>query len=459
MIPTKKGTVYMENSKYLPVGSNIGGHYEIIDVLGDDDFEILYLARDNHRKGSFFVLKELFLETFSSRSDESVFTIADAQGVFDKRKKEIVLEIDELKKDRYKAEVKTYGYIKENNTIYTIMEFTNNFNLKNYLQFHPRDEITLPSLDLDTVDKKKKSFLFLKILIISVIIVSGLVFYAYKMLKEDRDKTEKKPTVLVTQTPINHPALINRIETPKKEPKVEIKIEEPKSVPNGAEYIPINETIKENPKALESKNNLDTVVEDNSIYIDNETEEISTEKEPPVQKKPPKMVIVPEVKTAPLEETKSTSLGSKIETVPHHNISLGRPIVKGSTDMFNRVAIKNFLDDFIASSATGSVEDIASKYDYHVDRYFSLKNVTQSRIKKDKSHYNRKWTKREFSIEKFKIIRKYHKDGTDYCDMKTTTKWKVSTNSGKTAKGISHGFMTIKKTDNGFKVKSIYTVH
>jgi len=449
----------MENSKYLPVGSNIGGHYEIIDVLGDDDFEILYLARDNNRKGSFFVLRELFLETFSSRNNESVFTIPEAQGVFDKRKKEIISEIDTPKKKRKISEVKTYGYIKDNHTIYTIMEFTNNFNLKNYLQFQPRDEIILPSLDLNSEEKKKKSFLFLKILIITVIIVAGLVFYAYKMLQKDRDKTEKKPAVIVTQTPINHPALINRTETPKEEPKAEIKIEEPKSVPNGAEYIPVNETVTKEPMPLDSKNGLNSVVENDAIYIDNETEEIATEKEPPAQKEPPKIVAVPEVKTAPLEEAKSISVGSKIETIPHHNISLGTPIVKESKNMFNRVAIKDFLDNFIASSATGSVEDIASKYDYHVDRYFSLKNVTQSRIKKDKSHYNKKWTKREFSIEKFKIIRKYHKDGTDYCDIKTTTKWKVSTNSGKTAKGKSHGFMTIKKTDNGFKVKSIYTIH
>jgi hypothetical protein len=87
-----------------------------------------------------------------------------------------------------------------------------------------------------------------------------------------------------------------------------------------------------------------------------------------------------------------------------------------------------------------------------------LKNVTQATIKKDKRRYNKKWTKREFSIKEFEILTKYEKDGTDYCDLKTTTKWKVSTNSGKTAKGTSRGFMTIKKTANGYKVKSIYTL-
>lgn len=444
----------MKNSKYLPVGSNVGGHYEIIDVLGDDDFEILYLVRDNHRKGSFFVLKELFLETFSSRSHESVFTIPEAQGVFDKRKREIILEIDSPKKKRQYSEIKTYGYITDNHTIYTIMEFTNNFNLESYLQFQPRDEIVLPPLDLTHEPKKKKSFLFLKILIITVLIVAGLAFYAYKMLKEDREKPEKKPTVVVTQTPINHPALITRTETKKEEPKVETKTAEPKAVPEGAEYIPVNETVTKEPTApMESQNDVAPVVEEeDKIYIDNEIEEIS------VPKETPKTVVVPTIQTLPVEEPKTISLGTKIETVPHPSISLGTPITKSFKEPFTREAIKDFLDEFIASSATGSVEDIASQYDYHVDRYFSLKNVTHETIKKDKRRYNRKWTKREFAIEDFKILKKYKKDGTDYCDLETKTKWKVSTNHGKTATGTSRGFMTIKKTANGYKVKSIYTL-
>ena len=454
----------MENSKYLPVGSNVGGHYEIIDVLGDDDFEILYLVRDNHRKGSFFVLKELFLETFSSRNNESVFTIPEAQGVFDKQKKKIILEIDTAKKKRQNSDVKTYGYIKDNHTVYTIMEFTNNFSLESYLHFQPRDEIALPSLELTNNKIKKKSFLFLKILIITVLIVVGLALYAYKMLKEDRDKTEEKPQVVVTQTPIHHPELLNRTETSNSKTKIETEVKEPKAeetkvISSHAEYLPIPETKSVNEMSVEEKNktqnHLDTVintVEDDTIYIDNEVEEI------PKQEEVPKTVVVPKIETLPITEAQQISLGTKIEPTLNSGVSLGTPILKNSTEPFNRVAIKDFLDDFIASSATGSVEDIASKYDYHVDRYFSLKNVTQTTIKEDKSRYNRKWTKREFSIEEFKIIKKYQKDGTNYCNLKTTTKWKVSTNSGKTAKGKSQGFMTIKKTANGFKVKSIYTL-
>jgi len=457
----------MEKSKYLPVGTNIGGHYEIIDVLGDDDFEILYLVRDNNRRGSFFVLKELFLETFSSRSNKSVFTIPEAQGVFDKRKREIISEIDESKRNRQRDEVRTYGYIEDNHTIYTIMEFTNNFYLENYLHFQPRDEIILPPLDYPDEKKGKKSFLFLKILLITVLVLGGLAFYAYKMLKEDKEKPKVKDKVIVTQTPINHPALISRTETQKNEVKVEEnKIVKPKTIPSGAEYIPIDDerAIK---NTVNTENTSDSIIQDNSVYIDNETEEIPNEAPKTVAIAPEiktlpmeevKNIPKEEVKTIPIEEPKNISLGRRIETVPHNGVSLGTPIVKKSTETFTRASIKKFLDDFIASSATGSVEDIASKYDYHVDRYFSLRNVTHTTIKRDKSRYNRRWTHREFKIKDFKILKKYRKDGTDYCDIKTNTKWRVSTNGGKRASGTSKGFMTIKKTNNGFKVKSIYTL-
>jgi len=418
----------MEKDKYLPVGSIIGGHYETVDLLGEDDFEILYLVRDNHRRGSFFVLKELFLETFSSRNEKSVHTIPQAQGVFDKRKEEIIVEIDMAKRSRQVDEIKTYGYIEDNNTIYTIMEFTNNSNLANYLQFKSnKEKMVLPPLEelIAKPKKKKSSFLFLKILIVTVVIGIALAIYANKMIQEDRTKAGSKTEVVVTQTQIHHPTLISRHE---ETPKKEIATETPKvKVPTGAEYIPI----KEVNSTKESQ-----VVENDRIYIDNDTEEIIDEEEIVKEKPTP----VP----TKVDKAISILLGDRVE-------------VKKVAD-FTHASIQDFLNDFIASSANGSVENIASKYDYHVDRYFSLKNVTHSMIKKDKRRYNRRWTHREFNIENFKILKIYKKDGTDYCDVKTTTKWRVSTNSGKKASGTSRGFMSIKKTDHGFKVKSIYTM-
>jgi flagellar basal body-associated protein FliL len=436
----------MESNKYLPTGTIIGGHYETIDVLGEDAFEILYLVRDNHRRGSFFVLKELFLETFSSRNQESVYTTPQAQGVFNKRKQEIINEIDTPKKVRQVADVKTYGYIEDNNTIYTIMEFTNNSDLTHYLQFHPKDEIVLPSVEeLNSNSKtKKKSSIFLKILIVTVLIGVALALYANKMIQEDRAKAETKQEVIVKQTPLHYPELTHRSEKiPKivegEDSKVETaNRESTSSLPKNREYIPTTERATDEVKG----DSTDTIKED-AIYIDNETEEIIDEEEI-VDSKPTLPVIRREATALPPQEKTSSFLGTKIESKKEN--------------IFNKASIQNFLNNFIASSATGSVEDIASQYDYHVDRYFSLTNVTHSTIKRDKRRYNRRWTHREFLIENFKILKIYHKDNRDYCDVKTTTKWRVSTNSGKQASGTSRGFMTIKETSGGFKVKSIYTI-
>jgi hypothetical protein len=446
----------MEKNKYLPVGSIIGGHYETVDLLGEDDFEILYLVRDNHRRGSFFVLKELFLETFSSRNEKSVYTIPQAQGVFDKRKREIILEIEQAKRSRQVDEIKTYGYIEDNNTIYTIMEFTNNSNLANYLQFKSnKDKMVLPSLEelVAPAKKEKSSFLFLKILIVTVVIGVALAIYANKLIQEDRKKAEAKTEVVVTQTPIHHPALTSRNEERPQQERVttqEPKIKEPTSVPENAEYIPIKEI------ETTKNNDEDTIVPENDkIYIDNDSEEIIDEEEIVEEKPTPSSIKVAEPTTI--------SLGTKIESVidkkeTKNPISLGERVETKKVEDFTRESIQKFLNDFIASSEHGSVDDIASKYDYHVDRYFSLKNVTHSMIKKDKRRYNKRWTHREFKIENFKILKIYKKDGTDFCDVKTTTKWRVSTDSGKRASGTSRGFMSIKKTDHGFKVKSIYTM-
>jgi hypothetical protein len=98
----------MTEDKYLPAGSIISKKYEVIEMLGEDDFEILYLVRDIDRKGSFFVLKELFLETFSSRRGQSVYTFPEAEGVFHKRKKQIIEEVGTKKLDLKADEVTIY---------------------------------------------------------------------------------------------------------------------------------------------------------------------------------------------------------------------------------------------------------------------------------------------------------------------------------------------------------------
>jgi len=177
----------MNNTKYLPIGFMIDEKYKIINILGEDDFEILYLVEDE--KENFFILKELFLETFSSRSENFVSTIPEAQGVLEKRKKEIINEFDNPKIDSNSSKIKTYGYAEENHTIYTIMEFKEGSKVEEYLQFTPKESVVLPTLKKLLKNKNQSSPIFLKLLIFVTLILAALAYYAYNMVQVDKSKT------------------------------------------------------------------------------------------------------------------------------------------------------------------------------------------------------------------------------------------------------------------------------
>ena len=57
----------------------------------------------------------------------------------------------------------------------------------------------------------------------------------------------------------------------------------------------------------------------------------------------------------------------------------------------------------------------------------------------------------------FEVTKVYKKDGETYYDVKTSTNWSVADGKGKSVAGTSKGVMTLRKTDDGFKVSSIYT--
>jgi len=422
----------MGNTKYLPIGSIIGDNYQIVDILGEDDFEILYLVRDTNRIGSFFVIKELFLETFSSRLKYAVSTIPEAQGVFQKRKQEIISEIEDAKRNHKVAEIKTYGYVEQNNTIYTIMEFSNNAELIDYLQFQPKEKRRLPSIEelLKNSQKKKKSFLLPKIFL-GTIILAALAFYAFKMFQDNQKNKEKVLTPTLSQA---HPPIVSQ-----KSEKEKLKIIlQSKPFVEAPKPIEVNTSKEQEPtsKKEEKKPLPAPVVVQVSEPSDILEKNVSKILDPDTNKTQEK----------PLAKELLIKKEEKVEEKK----------VEEKKEPFEKTSVKAFLDNFIALSANGSIENILTNYDTHVDRYFKLTNVNHEIIKKDKERYNRKWKNRTFSIENFKILKTYKKENVDYCNVQTTTKWKVSTKGGKKASGRSKGFMTLKKTDDGYRVTAIY---
>ena len=389
----------MINDKYLPLGSVIGRQYETIDILGEDDFEILYLVKDHKRIGSFFVLKELFLETFSSREGLNVTTIPEAQGVFDKQKNEIISTLQISKKNNSLNEIKTFGYIEENHTIYSIMEFSSNEDISSYLEFNSKSEKKLPSLE--ELTSSKKSFFSIIVLIFVLLAFFASAYYAYKIVQDDRKKINKESKVIKSKI------------------------------------------IKEKTQAEDKEENetVITVVHEIILNIEENNETIIKREEPLVENN---------FREENLKEENS----SRIEAIIEENLNQK----KSPNEIFTDSTVNAFLTNFIYLSSKGSIEEILSSYDSSVARYFKYKDIDHKTIKKDLLKYNKKWTNREFSIIDFKILKTYEEHNIHYCEVETKTTWTVSAKYRKQTTGTSKGKMLLKNTSDGFKVVSIYTL-
>ncbi|CAA6802471.1 MAG: Unknown protein [uncultured Sulfurovum sp.] len=390
----------MNTVSYLSMNDVVGEHYIIVEVLAKDAFEILYLVRDNNRAGSLFILKELFFDTFCSRENNIVIIKPQAQGVFYKQKKEIISKINKLQNTHTRSDLKTFGYIEENNTVYTIMEYSSDTDISEYLEF----EAELVSLEKETSFFKKnlKYFLFFGLLLL----LGYLGFMIYQKSNEPKELMAQnlKPTIKLNDY---------KKETQKKDKEENLTI-----------AIPV---------ALVQENN----ISDNNINEEKAKEANTTSME----------------LAKPLLE-KENNLNIEVnQSIPNITEKI---IEEKVHDPFNETAIKTFLDAFINASSQASVDEIVDFYDVKIERYFKLRNITQTVIKKDKRKYNQKWLNREFRIVDFKILKKYTKNKEAYTDLKTTTQWFISNNKGLTRKGESQGFMKLKATDNGLKVVSIY---
>ena len=409
----------METSKYLPIGTTVADKYEIVDILGEDDFEILYLVRDFQRKTSFFVLKELFLETFSLRNGDLVSSVPEAEGVFAKRKKQIIEEVNHKRLNLDSNEIKIYGYEEENNTIYTVMEFSNNANLDRYLQFTPNKGVnSLPALDelVDEENEKNNFAFYLKIFLLLVTLFVG-VFYGYQYFKQKSidthdvvlksvDAIQKEYEVKLVEEPLVEKGLITKIDTNSSEENSSIK-----------EIVSTVHVLIEN--NISDEINV-TIVSQNKPLVEVVEEENLT------------LITAPIVKELPVQE-----------------LEFYEPI---------DVRIKEFLDTYIDSSSSGKIRDTLKYYDTRVKRYFKFRNATHSIIRKSKQRYNKKWRTRSFKIINFKIVKSYKKKSINYFDLKTTTIWKVMSKRGKKLSGKSRGRMILKEVKGGFKIVSIFTV-
>jgi len=315
-------------SNYLPIAFKLAGHYEIVEVLGEDDFEILYLVKDLHMGEKKFVLKELFLPSYSSRNEDNTLNImAKSKQIFEQTKQDVIAEIEVLKTTQQTQSPQLYGYFEENDTLYTIMEFMNDTNMAPYLEVNAKQEIEEQVIDTEKIEpiiedsildkEKPKSTLFLKILIVCVVIFLGLAFYGYQILQEDKqkikEKSERNSVTLIKESTIPHPTLESR-EEQKEEALPKTPIKEINSSSNRAEYIEPSEIEDE----ITSEALVDVPKEE--IYqSEDELEELAyTEGEPAVFEEEvsfeEEILYSPEVVSPPIpnESTSSSMLGTRI---------------------------------------------------------------------------------------------------------------------------------------------------
>ncbi|CAA6822691.1 MAG: Unknown protein [uncultured Sulfurovum sp.] len=311
----------MDKNHHLPIGHKLGGHYEIVQVLTEDEYEILYLVKDLHMGGQNVVLKELFLLAYTSRDDDnSVRVMAKSKQLFEETKKDVIHEIEVLKSNHLSTAAKVYGYFEENNTVYTIMEFINSSNFSVYLEANAKDakdsklEVSENSIEekeqQEEIKEKPKSKIFLKLLLVSVVFLLGLAYYAYDMIQKDKEKAKNKSsTVTVVNEPINNLPLEDKVKEEEQLPSVlEVKEEVKKEKPEGASYIeegdiPIApvEALPEPPK--------EEVYEDTDASNDLE-ELIYTQEEQPVIQPP--IIYEPSIEEVPSRQTPDLSLGTRI---------------------------------------------------------------------------------------------------------------------------------------------------
>jgi len=339
----------MKKRHHLAIGAKLGGHYEIVQVLGEDEFEILYLVKDLHMGEQKFLLKELFLFSYAFRDDENnVQVMAKSKQLFEQTKKDMIAEIELLKRSDVSLSPKVYGYFEEHHTLYTIMEFINSSNLSVYLERNEANvqdeketpnekEILAPDVvaspvkaaveveEVEVEKEKPKSKIFLKILIVSVLLLLVLFYYAYNMIQKDKERAKNRVTTEVTvvtepknNPPLDHPPLEDKTKVSEENLSlvVEAKEEPENKIPEGASYIEEGEapliSVEALPKTepVEVYEGSDTITDSDAI---NDLEERTyTQEEQIVIERP--VTYEPNVVETPLPQIQQHKPPERLET-------------------------------------------------------------------------------------------------------------------------------------------------
>jgi hypothetical protein len=147
------------------------------------------------------------------------------------------------------------------------------------------------------------------------------------------------------------------------------------------------------------------------------------------------------------------NLSSDVESTP---IPTPEPVI---TLDFNRQNIKKFLEDFLITKEGYSAENIANYFSPIVENYRGTQNLTTEDIIQRKRNWINMWKSRHFRLVNFEILQTYFRDGIEYCDLEEIVEWKhQKLSSAEYISGTNKIGITITRSDNSFKITSIYTI-
>ena len=126
----------------LPKGTKIS-HYEILEVLGEGGFGIVYKAL-NLKIDKIVAIKEFMPKDITSRSynNATISCNTDNKELFEWGMERFLNEAKTLAQFDHPAIVKIYDYFEDNNTAYFVMDYYDSEVLSSYLERHPNKVYT-----------------------------------------------------------------------------------------------------------------------------------------------------------------------------------------------------------------------------------------------------------------------------------------------------------------------------
>ena len=494
----------------LNIGHRIRNNYEIVKVLGQGGFGIVYLVKNLERLDDLMVIKELFAREFSYRGEDGLFVYnkANTQEIFQKINKDIKREIDTLRNINNENIIKAYGYFEENGTIYSIMEYIEGQDLEKYLKnnrfneaeakvllkqlIHGLKEIHVKNIihrDIKPNNIIKTHSGIYKIIDFTtnrsysdgaITTITGFQnnFYTPPELVQQKNTTigsysdiyslgitlvsllikDRKNMPMLMDRFIDNSEFIdvvNGLKISEKFKQVLLTMTKLKPQDRFQNLEEIEQSLFQTFKDRKSINNIETSIDfDEKIdYRDDERRETGNA----WFKKSIVVflllgligVVYIDFKQKNSSPIRDKPLTQQIVPNPH------KPIVKKV--YFNKERVGAFLTEFIASGESNSAEEALPYYAHNLKRYFNLKNATRSDIFKDKVRYYKKWYQRAFTLVDFTILDTYSRDGIEYCDVKQNIRWKVQSSSiSKSGKSVN--MLTLKKIAKSFQIVSLYSL-